>query len=79
MQDGAQYVTKAVLVVAGVREDGCREILGARVTECENEELWSGVFEDLTERGLTGIQKAASAAFLGGSGRCVQSTVPGQY
>ena len=31
IRDGARYVTKAVLVVAGVREDGYREILGARV------------------------------------------------
>lgn len=78
VRDGARYVTKAVLVVAGVREDGYREILGARVTDCENEEFWSGFFEDLKERGLagvqlvvsdghTGIQKAASAAFLGAS------------
>jgi putative transposase len=78
VRDGARYVTKAVLVVAGVREDGYREILGARVTDCENEGFWSGLFEDLNERGLTGIQlvvsdghtgiqKAAEAAFLGAS------------
>jgi transposase-like protein len=78
VRDGARYVTKAVLVVAGVREDGYREILGARITDCENEGFWSGLFEDLKERGLagvqlvvsdghTGIQKAAEAAFLGAS------------
>lgn len=76
VRDGARYVTKAVLVVAGVREDGYREILGTRITDCENEAFWSGLFEDLKERGLagvqlvvsdghTGIQKAAEAAFLG--------------
>jgi len=52
VRDGARYVTKAVLVVAGARDDGYREILGARVTDCENEEFWSGLFEDLKERGL---------------------------
>ncbi|KAF5090244.1 IS256 family transposase ISKol5 [anaerobic digester metagenome] len=78
VRDGARYVTKAVLVVAGVREDGYREILGARITDCENEAFWSGLFEDLKERGLTGvqlvvsdghtgIQKAVEAAFLGTS------------
>ncbi|MDN7023850.1 IS256 family transposase [Methanoculleus sp. FWC-SCC1] len=78
VRDGARYVTKAVLVVAGVRDDGYREILGARITDCENEEFWSGLFEDLKDRGLTGvqliisdghagIQKAAEAAFLGAS------------
>ena len=40
VRDGARYVTKAVLVVAGIRDDGYREILGARVTDCENEEFW---------------------------------------
>jgi transposase-like protein len=45
IRDGARYVTKAVLVVAGVQEDGYREILGARVTNCENEEFRSGLFE----------------------------------
>jgi len=75
---GVWYVTKAVLVVAGVRDDGYREILGARITDCGNEEFWSRSFEDLKERGLTGvqqvvsnrhtgIQKAAEAAFLGAS------------
>ncbi len=83
IRDGARYVTKAVLVVAGVREDGYREILGARITDCENEEFWSGMFEDLKERGLagvqlvisdghTGIQKAAEAAFLGASWQMCQ-------
>jgi len=65
-------------VIAGVQMDGYREILGARITDCENEMFWSGLFEDLKERGLTGvkrvvsdghagIQKAAEAAFLGAS------------
>lgn len=78
VRDGARCVTKAALVVAGVREDECREILGARATECENEEFWSRLLEDLKEQGLTGvqkvisdghtgIQKAASAAFFGAS------------
>jgi putative transposase len=89
--DGARYVTKTVLIAAGVREDGYREILGARVTDCENEGFWSGLFEDLKERGLTGvqrvvsdghtgIQKAASAAFLGASwqmceGHCTRAVL----
>ncbi len=78
VREGVRYVTKAVLVVAGVRDDGYREILGGRITDCENEEFWSGLFDDLKERGLTGvrlvvsdghtgIQKAAEAAFLGAS------------
>jgi len=60
-----------------------RGILGARVTDCENAEVWSGLFEDLKERGLTAvqlvisdghtnIQKAAEAAFLGASWQMCQ-------
>jgi transposase-like protein len=78
VRDGVRYVTKAVLVVAGVRDDGYREILGATVTDCENEAFWSGLFDELKERGLTGvelvvsdghtgIQAAAESSFLGAS------------
>jgi len=65
VRDGVRYVTKAVLVVAGVRDDGYREILGARVTDCENEEFWSGLFDDLKERGLTGVQLVISDGHTG--------------
>jgi hypothetical protein len=34
------------LVVVGVREDSNQDLLGARVTNCEHEEFWSGLFED---------------------------------
>jgi len=83
VRDGARYVTKAVLVASGVRADGYREILSANVTDCENEAFWAGQFEELKERGLTGvqlvvsdghtgIQKAAEAAFLGASWQMCQ-------
>lgn len=83
VREGARYITKALLVTVGVRDDGSREILGARITDCENEEFWAGVFEDFKERGLTGVQliisddhtgirKAASAAFLGASWQMCQ-------
>jgi len=78
IRDGARYVTKRSWWSPGVRDDGYREILGARITDCENEESWLGLFEDLKEQGLTGvklvisdghtgIQKAAEAAFFGAS------------
>jgi putative transposase len=73
IRDGARYVTKAVLVVARVREDGYRKILGARITDCENEEFWSGLFEDLkgtgTCRGSTGRFGWAYRHPEGGGGR----------
>jgi transposase-like protein len=78
VRDGIKYVNKALLVVAGVREDGYREILGARVADAEHELTWEGIFSDLRERGLssvdlvisdghTGIQSAAERMFPGSS------------
>jgi len=74
----SRYVTKAFLVITGVREDGYREILGARIADGEDDLFWSGLFEELKERGLSGvklivsdghkgIQKAIQASFLGAS------------
>ena len=48
-----------------MRDDGYREILGARITDCENEEFWSGLFKDLKERGLTGVQLVISDGHTG--------------
>ena len=74
----SRYVTKAFLVVMGIRDDGYREILGARITDGEDELFWSGLFQDLADRGLSGvklvisdghkgIQKAVEKSFLGTS------------
>jgi putative transposase len=78
VRDGIRYVTKALLVVVGVREDGYREILGARVADAEHELTWEGIFSDLKDHGLrsvdlvisdghTGIQTAAEKMFPGSS------------
>jgi putative transposase len=74
----SRYVTKAFLVVSGIRDDGYREILGARIADGEDELFWSGLFKDLMDRGLSGIklmisdghkgiQKAVEKSFLGAS------------
>ena len=76
VRDGPRYISKALLVIAGVRQDGYREVLGARIAAWENETFWSGLFDELKERGLAGvqlvitdghqgIQAAAMTAFLG--------------
>jgi transposase-like protein len=78
VRDGVKYVSKALLVVVGVREDGYREILGVRVADAEHELTWEGIFSDLKDRGLskvdliisdghTGIQSAAERMFPGSS------------
>jgi putative transposase len=74
----SRYVTKAFLVVMGIRDDGYREILGARIADGEDELFWSGLFQDLADRGLSGVKlvisdghkgilKAVEKSFLGAS------------
>lgn len=66
------------MIVVGIRDDGYREILGARMADGEDELFWSGLFQDLKDRGLfgvqlvisdghKGIQKAVEKSFLGAS------------
>jgi transposase-like protein len=74
----SRYVTKAFLIVIGIRDDGYREILGAKIADGEDEIFWSGLFQDLADRGLSGvklvisdghkgIQTAVEKSFLGSS------------
>ena len=47
VRDGARYVSKALFVVAGIRADGNREILGAKIADGEDGLLWEGYFDEL--------------------------------
>ncbi len=62
----------------GIRDNGYREILDARIAGGEGELFQSGLFQDLAGRGLSGvklmisdghkgIQKAVKKSFLGAS------------
>ncbi len=73
-----RYITKALLIVTGIHENGYREILSAKVADNEDEPVWESLFEELKLRGLKGvnlfvsdghkgIQKAVEKAFLGAS------------
>jgi len=83
VRDGGKYVTKAFLIVTGIRDDGYRDILGARITDSESEGFWSGFFDELIDRGLKdvklvvsdghkGIQSAVQSKFLGASWQMCQ-------
>ena len=83
VRDGGKYVTKAFLIITGVRDDGYREILGAKITDSESEGFWSGFFDELIDRGLKdvklvvsdghkGIQSAVSSRFLGATWQMCQ-------
>jgi putative transposase len=78
VRDGLHYENKAFFVVAGIRDDGYREILGARLADSEDSLFWEDLFDDLKERGLRGvkliisdghkgIQKAVRESFIGSS------------
>jgi transposase-like protein len=78
VRSDGRYINKALLIVTGIHENGCREILGAKVGTNEDEPIWENLFEELKNRGLKGvqlvvsdghkgIQKAVEKSFLGSS------------
>jgi putative transposase len=78
VREGVRYLNKALLLIAGIRSDGIREILGARIADCENELTWEDLFSELRDRGLEkanlvisdghrGIQNAVERSFPGSS------------
>jgi Transposase and inactivated derivatives len=75
---GTRVISQALLITAGVRQDGYREILSIDLMDSEREGFWFDHFEMLKERGLhgvdlvisdghKGIQNAVRRAFLGSS------------
>ncbi len=60
-----RYRTEALLIVAGVRKDGYREILGMKLAESEGEVFWQELFEELKERGLRGVELVVSDGHRG--------------
>jgi transposase-like protein len=56
---------QAVLVVAGVNDDGRREILTWRLADVESEDTWSEVFRELKQRGVNGVQWLVSDGHAG--------------
>jgi len=55
-----RVVSQGVLVVAGVRDDGCREILSVAVADTESEATYQELFRDLKHRGLRGVDLITS-------------------
>jgi putative transposase len=65
VRDGSRYVTKSFLIVTGIRDDGYREILVARTADVEDELVWSGLFQELKDRGLSGVRLVVSDGHKG--------------
>lgn len=55
-----QVVSQGVLVVAGVRDDGRREILAVEVADTESEATYQDLFRRLKARGLQGVALVTS-------------------
>lgn len=60
-----RVLDQAVLVVAGVNDDGRREILTWRLADAESEDTWTEVFRDLKQRGVSGVQWLVSDGHAG--------------
>lgn len=52
VRGGLHYENKALFVVAGIRDDGLRKILGVRLADSEDSLFWEKLFEDLKKGGL---------------------------
>jgi putative transposase len=55
-----QVVSQGVLIVAGVRDDGRREILAVEVADTESEATYQDLFRRLQARGLHGVRLVTS-------------------
>jgi putative transposase len=60
-----RVVSQAVMVSAGINDEGVREILDWRVANSESEWTWDDVFQNLKARGLHGLQMIVSDAHGG--------------
>lgn len=60
-----RVVSQAVLVVVGFGASGRREILDWRVGDSESHQTWGQVFQDLKDRGVSGVQLITSDAHGG--------------
>lgn len=69
-----QSTSQAILVVAGVNDEGRREILTWRAADTESEDTWTEVFRELKQRGVKGVQWLISDGHLG-----IQAAVRTQF
>ncbi|HET8628673.1 MAG TPA: IS256 family transposase, partial [Thermomicrobiales bacterium] len=65
VRQGGQIVSQGVLIVAGIRADGHREILAAAVADTESAATYHHLFGDLKARGLSGVRLVTSDSHQG--------------
>ena len=59
-REGDRVVSRAALVVSGIRNDGYREILGVKIGDTESFATWDETFRWLKGRGLQGMMFVVS-------------------
>jgi len=65
VRQGGRIVSQGVLIVAGVRADGHREILAVAVADTASEATYHQLFRDLKARGLSGVRLVTSDSHKG--------------
>jgi len=86
VRDETRYINKALLIIVGVRTDGHREVLSARIADAEYELTWESMFSDLIVRGLRRLislsrmviresSRQPEECFRDHRGRCATSTL----
>jgi transposase-like protein len=65
VRQGGHVVRQGVLIVAGVRADGHREICAITVADTESEATYHHLFADLKARGLSGVRLMTNDAHKG--------------
>jgi putative transposase len=60
VRQGGQVVSQGVLIVAGIRADGHREILAVTIADTESAATYHRLFVDLQARGLKGVRLVTS-------------------
>ncbi len=68
VRQGGHVVSQGVLIVAGVRADGHREILAVAVADTESEATYQYLFGELKARGLSGVRVVTSDGHTGTEG-----------
>jgi transposase-like protein len=71
-----RYVTRPVFIAMGVDLEGYREILGAKIMDREDEGWWTVFFQELKDRGMTGVELVVSDGHRGIKA-AVQAMFPG--
>lgn len=62
---GGKIRSQAVLIVAGINDQGRRELLGLHIGDSESADTWGEVFSQLKARGLHGVEIVVSDAHAG--------------